>query len=242
MSFRASMSALLCLLASVTAHADIRIYDVDFQHSQEVTQALSNVLTSQCGLVSEGSESRAGVPACRAQLLPTGQLLVEGPAPTHQQIAAVLEAIAKRETGPTPRVELRYWVLSAVRGAPESDQAALSRLAPVIQQLEGLHGELGFMVEDSVSLVSESGTPAKIDGGQLEVQQEVRSDGRTINGRINLSFRKPETPRLAAPMAQTLDLSVTMQTGEFLVLGERTFGQEGRGGILFYVVHWPEGQ
>jgi hypothetical protein len=154
----------------------------------------------------------------------------------------VLEAIARRQAAPAPRIDLRYWVLSAVRDAPDADQRTLTPLAPVLRQLDSLHGDLGFTVEDSVSLASESGTAANINGQPLSVSQEVRSDGRRLSGRIALSFAKPGWS------GQQLDVTVTMDAGEFLVLGERTFkeprreGLPEREGLLFYIVHWPAGE
>jgi hypothetical protein len=218
----------LLLAASSAANAEIRTYDLPSGNTNEVANALNAVLHSHCATLNV---------QCEARMLPTGQVLIEAPAATHEQIAEVLKAIAGRGAGPTPRVTLRYWVVSGVRGKPDASAADLKQLGPVLAQLERVHGELGFAIEDSLTLSTESGSNAEMEGGQLTVNEQIRSAGRTLNANIDLRFAKP-------PVAQDLRVAVTIESGQFLVLGERAYrGSDDSGtplGTLFYIVHWPK--
>jgi hypothetical protein len=222
----------LSLLASA-AFADTAVYDLGPTNADETAAAINNALHAKCG--SPAGDSGAVFSRCRADLLSTGQLLVEAPADSQAQIAEVLKAIAARDASATPRVTLQYWVLSGMPGKPDSADAALRPLSPVLQQLERLHGELGFAIEDSVTLTTQSGTVGFSRGGPFDVTQNVRVNGDDLSGGLNIGFQRP-------PTSQKLSLEVGMKRGEYLVLGERTFHEEEKSGLLFYVVHWLEAQ
>jgi hypothetical protein len=232
--------ALLGIVVTASASADTAVYDLGTNNAKETAEAINNALHAQCGIPT-GSENVAIMSKCRADLLPTGQLLVEAPAASQAKIAEVLKAIAARDAAPTPRVTLQSWVLSGMAGRPDSVDPALRPLSAVLQQLERLHGELGFAIEDSATLVSQSGTVGLSGGGPFSVTQNVRANGNDLSGGLRISFQRP-------PTAQNLSLEVSMKRGEYLVLGERTFSVEDetavsktRRGTLFYIVHWPEG-
>jgi hypothetical protein len=229
-----TFAAIGLFLAAATAAADTVVYDLDAKNAKEITQALQSVLEAQCQQVGAGANGIAF--ACHVELLPTGQLLVAAPDSAQAQVAAVLKAIAARNTAPTPRVTLQYWVISGTQGKPDAADAALRPLSSVLQQIEKLHGELGFAVEDSATLVSQSGAVALSRGGPLDVTQNVRVNGNTLAGGFRISFQRPPA------ISQNLSVDVDMKRGEYLVLGERTFREDEKSGLLFYIVHWPEGQ
>ena len=94
---------------------------------------------------------------CQVELLPTNQLLVEAPAASQAQVAAVLKAIAARSAKPAPQVTLQYWVLYGEPGKPDATDGSLKPINAVLQQLKRAHGELGFSVQDTVSMTSQYG-------------------------------------------------------------------------------------
>jgi hypothetical protein len=222
------------LLLAFAAYADTALYDLDAQNAKEIAEAIQSVLAAQC-TAGPTPNPVTNQSMCHAELLPTGQLLIEAPASSQSQIAAVLKSIAARDAGPTPRVTLQYWVISGTPGMPNSADAALRPLSGVLEQLERLHGDLGFAVEDSVSLSTQSGTLGLSGGGPFEIAQNVRANGDALSGSLKIAFHEPQ-------ISQNLSIDVGMKRGEYLVLGERTFREDERSGLLFYVVHWPVAQ
>jgi len=215
------------LLAATAARADLQTYDVDIQIAQEVVGALNNALAQQCGILLVEQQRVAN---CSAQLLPSGQLLVQAPAPSQQQVAAVLKAVAAHRAAPAPRLTLRYWVVVGAPGAADNERLPLAPLKPVLQQLERTHGDLGFKIEGTVSVTSESGTKAEANGGPLGVSQRARAVGdNSLSADVEL-FLPAAT--------QQLRVTVTITRGEYVVLGEQS-NAEGAGST-FYIVNWPE--
>jgi hypothetical protein len=234
-----TLAPLGLLLLAATAYADTAVYDLDVKNAREIAAAINNTLHAQCVIPQQGN----AYSSCRAELLSTGQLLVEAPPQSQSQIAAVLKAIAAHNAEPTPRVTLQYWVIYGEPGKPDAAGPALKPLGAVLQQLERTHGELGFSVEDTASVTSQSGTTAKYAGGPLGINQTARATGDTVDLAAELSFHRP-------PVSETLRVDVTIKQGEFLVLAGRAAPEPGadkpdtppRSGMLFYVVHWPRAQ
>ena len=238
------------LLLTATAAAETTVYELDPKNATEITRAFNSVLAAQCQQPSIGNNPNA----CRAELLPTGQLLVTAPDAVQSQVAAVLKAIASHNATPTPRVTLDYWVIYGEPRKPNAPNAALKQLDSVLQQLVRTHGELGFSVLDSTSLTTQSGTSGSARGGALQINQRVRANGENVSVDIQLTFSPlrasgaagadaaAEAVAAAALVAQGLNVDVTIRRGEYLVLGERTAGGPDKSGRLFFVVHWPQGQ
>jgi hypothetical protein len=227
------------LLLAATAYADTAVYDLDTKNAKEIANALQATLNARCGLTNQGASGVS--PNCRVELLPTGQILVEAPAASQAQIGAVLKAIAARNASPAPRVTLQYWVIYGEPGKPDAADASLKPLSTVLQQLERTHGELGFSVQDTATITGQAGTSARAGGGSLEINENLRASGDSLDLMTQISFARK-------PVVHSLNVNVTIKRGEFLVLGERTTpGEPGKDqpekpGMLFYVVHWPQGQ
>src|SRR4029077_3229686 len=139
------------LLFAATAFADTALYDLDAKNAKEIANAIRSVVDAQC-MTGPSQNPGTNASMCRGELLPTGQLLVEAPPTSQAQVAAVLKAIAARNAAPPQRATLQYWVLYGVPGKPDATDASLKPLNAVLQQLERLHGELGFSVQDAVSI------------------------------------------------------------------------------------------
>ncbi len=238
------------LLIAATAAAETTVYELDPKNATEITRAFNSVLAAQCQQPSVGTNPNA----CRAELLPTGQLLVTAPDAVQAQVAAALKAIAARNATPTPRVTLEYWVIYGEPRKPNAPNAALKQLDSVLQQLVRTHGELGFSLLDSTSLTTQSGTSGSARGGALQISQRVGANADSVSVSLQLTYspvraaatagadEAAEAVAAAAVVAQSLNLEVTIRRGEYLVLGERTAGEPDRSGKLFFVVHWPQGQ
>jgi hypothetical protein len=235
-----TLAPLGLLLVAAAAFADTAVYDLDAKNAKEIAGAIDNALRAQCLRTDNGS----AFSGCRADLLPTGQLLVEAPPQSQSQIAATLKAISARNAAPTPRVTLQYWVIYGVPGKPDAADVSLKPLNAVLQQLERVHGELGFSVQDSATITAQSGTSANAHGGALGINQVVRASGDAVDVAARIEFARK-------PVVQNLSVDVSIKRGEFVVLGERTTtGTPGkdepdtaeRSGMLFFVVHWPQGQ
>jgi hypothetical protein len=235
------------LLLAATALADTAVYDLDAKNAKEIADALGHVLTAQC--TSGPKDTVTNQSMCKVELLSTGQLLVEAPSASQAQVAAVLKAITARSAAPTPRVTLQYWVIYGAPGKPAAADASLKPLAAVVQQLERAHGDLGFSLLDTTSLMTQSGSSSGAHGGSLNVDQSVRASGDDLDLSARLEFApKPLLPDLNV----NLSVRVTIKRGEFVVLGERTAvevhsGEQDKGlptdirqksGMLFFVVHW----
>jgi hypothetical protein len=235
------------LLLAAAAYADTAVYELDAKNSKEVSQAIRHVLESQCtaGPTPNPQENRN---MCAVELLPSGQLLVEAPPASQAQVAAVLKAIATRNAAPAPRVTLQYWVLYGAPGKPDAADGSLKPLSAVLQQLERVHGELGFSVQDTVSITTQSGASGGSRGGSLSVNETLRASGDDLDLATSLQF----APRALFPdLNVNLSVSLTIKRGEFVVLGERSAVEITRDeankappdirqkpGMLFFVVHW----
>ena len=239
------LAALGLLLLAATASADTVVYDLDAKNAtnaKQIADALGRVLTAQC---SAAPVSNPG--ACKVDLLPTGQMLVEAPPASQAQVAAVLKAIAARNAAPAARVTLQYWVIYGAPGKPSTADPALKPLSAVVQQLERTHGDLAFSLLDSTSLMTQSGSSGGAHGGSLNVDQTIRASGDDLDLLARLEFApKP----LFGDLNVNLNVSATIKRGEFVVLGERTAVEVHTGdkdvpvdvrqkpGMLFFVVHW----
>jgi hypothetical protein len=236
------LAPLVLLLTATSAFADTAVYDLNSSNAKEIAEAIGRVLSAQCA--SGPKDTVSNTSRCRAELLPTGQLLVEAPPDSQSQIGAVLKAIAAKNASPTSRVTLQYWVIWGEPGKPDAAGPALKPLDAVLKQLERAHGELGFSLQDTTSITAQSGTSAATRGGAFQINQTVRATGDGVDLSAQLSFAR-------APVVQNLNVRVTIKRGEFVVLGERTTtGEPGRNepdrpersGMLFFVVHWPQDQ
>lgn len=243
-----TVAACAAALLAKGAWADLRTYDVDVQYQQEVYIALQQTL------IANPADALPGAAYGRVERLPNGQLLVDAKPETHQQIERLIAAINERQVGRAPRAALRYWVLLGSRDGT-SNTAAPGILAEVLDELERVyvHGDLKFEVLGTASLVTESGQMGQASGEPLAVEQRVFVEGDTASAELKLRFVQ-SGPRLTAPQpgpGQTttflavqkpyeggLELNVTLDRGEFLVLGENTVRAMGLEGTLFYVVHW----
>jgi hypothetical protein len=223
------------LLAASPAIADLQIHTLPRDQSREVADALKAVLPALCHELEV---------ECAAENLPDGQLLIEAPAGVQGQVAAVIRSIEERNAGPTPRLTLNYWVISGVRGAPDSDPAALRPLGSVLAQLERLNGELGFSVVDKRSVTSNSGGTASLAGSSWNIEQDATVIDTQLNARImfQLSLSANGQDPSAVVYNQRYDAEVTLDRGEFLVLSEASASNPVQDDMFFVVVHWPEAE
>jgi hypothetical protein len=227
---------LLGALMALRAHAETRLHELPPENPEEVAGAVAAALQANCA----NREIN-----CRAQALPNGQLLVEAPADAQTEVAAVLQAIAQRSqasSGPV-RTTLHYWAVLGVAGEPDSDQASLRPLQPALTQLEQLSGPLGFTIVDRVTLTIVPYGRAGISGRRagLNVNQNTN---QVSESEMSASLALTYTSLGAGANAQiaeevSMSVEMTLQRGEFLVLGERKLSAED-GRSMFYVVHWPE--
>jgi hypothetical protein len=220
----------LALLASSTARADLKTYDVDAQYRQEVYAALQRILNNGAG---------DGKTPGMVELLPTGQLLVNGPPEALTQVEAVLASLRARPVDAAPRVTLRYW---AVLGSRDASNAAAYPgsapppvLNPVLAELKPLHGELVFRVIGAAAVTTESGQPGQVNGTAFDVEQRAYVQGDTLNAWIEMELRGT-VPSPDGYELGSLEVQTTLRRGEFVVLGESNF----RDGPIFFIVHWPQ--
>jgi hypothetical protein len=248
--------ACLGLLLASNASAEIRTYDVDFKYQQEVYGALVHLLN-----VDPSISAPAGLAYGRLQLLPTGQIVVDTAPETHAQIEELLAAIRERQTDATPRVTFRYW---AVLGTSEDNQpgnqpppsratAGSHLLGEVFDELRRVHGDLDFRVLGTASLVTEHGQEGEVRSEPLGAKQLVYVQGQTASAEIEVNYVERIVPSMQqqqnqpifttfSPYEGRIALNVSLERGEFLVLGESTVRNLQLNGTLFYIVHWPAEQ
>lgn len=234
-----AIAAIICLCHSALAVAELRTYDVDPKYRQEVYQALVGVLQS--------SPSPTG----RVERLPTGQLLIDAGPEVHKQIKAVLDGIAERQAGAAPQITLRYW---AVLGSPNAEDTAVvpAILSNVLDEIEGVHGPLGFRILGNATLVTESGQFGQLEGHPLSIRQKTFAQGPALNAQIAIEFAytrhsKPGGSSDASPnpcetmqrQQQEIELTTTLEAGDTVVLGENTLDTGELKGTMFYIIHWP---
>jgi hypothetical protein len=202
--------------------------------------------------VDPGTARAAGLTYGRVQLLPTGQIVVDTAPETHAQIEELLAAIKARQTDATPRVTLRYWVVLGTSAAqPPPGDTPPPILNDALAELSRVHGDLTFRVLGTATLVTESGQHGEVESQPLGAAQRVYVRGQTASAAIRLEFVEPRPvpPRMANqqgflqtipdPYVGNINLNVTLERGEFLVLGESTVRTFQLDGTLFYVAHWP---
>ena len=230
----------LFVLLSSNAWADLRTFDVDPQYGQEIFAALQNIL----------NHNNQG----RAQLLPSGQIVVNASPETLEQVEQVLKTISAKRAAATPRVALRYWgVLGAPAQPPGSKLIGSpppAALNSVLSELRQLHDEVVFRVIGTAAVTTNSGQYGEVKGTTLDVEQTAYVQGDTLNVNISmgLSGELPLPPGFTVlPTGQSttvpfgnLRLSTTLKRGEFVVLGENHVQAGDIEGPVFYIVHWEE--
>lgn len=223
----------LCLLFTSTAWAELKTYDVDPQYRQEVYASLLRILDPAGPGINGGSYGRV-------QLLPSGQLLVNAPPATLQQVEMVLQAIRNRPAPAAPRVELRYWAVlgSRVTTNPPGTPPP-SALNDVLAEMKRSQGDLTFRVLGSAAVTSESGQTGEVDGMTLEVEQTAYVQGDNLNATIAMSLKVGGSERENA-WFQSGEVTVrtTLRRGEFVVLGQGD-ATGALDGLVFFIVHWP---
>lgn len=237
----AGIAALACLGVPAVAMADLRAYDVDAKYRQEVYEALRGIL--------EAEQSPTG----RIERLPTGQLLIDTAPEIHKQIEAVLEEVAARQPTAAPQITLRYW---AVLGSPDADDAdsVPEILREALDEIESVHGPLGFRILANATLVTESGQYGEVEGHPLSVSQQTFAQGTDLSAEIGIRFAYARHARrvaegdgngatkllpVMAPATQEVNLKTTLEAGDIVVLGENTIDGGELDGTMFYIVHWP---
>ena len=229
----------ICSSALAQEEIELKIYDVASDNRDEIFSALQSIVGG-------------GV-----QMLPNGQLLVRTTAEFHQQVATVLDAIAKSEAEPTPRVTLQYWIVLGLRpGTNDADTPAA--LNDVLAEIRQVHGPLSFRMLGNATLVTDSGMTGRTDG-EVTINQVAYVQGERLNAHLDIRFAytyiMPSVPPAdgqadvnVAPFInerrQGVDLNTSMEQGEFVVVGENSITDNivGLGevdGTVFYIVHWP---
>ena len=217
-----SISILLAIgtLAAANVQAGPQIYDVDPNYRQEVYEVLRDMLDV-------GDSAYGG----KVSILPTGQLLVDTWSDERQaQVAEILAAIAASDPAPTPTVTLRYWILQGEPGADDAPGLP-STLGSVIDELEDLHGDLGFTILDAATVSGQSGNNAFFETNSWEIMQEVivNGEGDRLNAHLFVETNDQE-----------LMVDLTINRGEFIVLGAGTMDDVAGNGVRALVVNWPE--
>jgi hypothetical protein len=228
----------LLLLLSATAWADLRTYDVAQENQQEIYNALVRILDPAAPTVAGGASYG------RVQLLPSGQILVNAPPETLEQVDAVLQAIRSRPVPETPRAALRYWGVLGTRAPSTVGSPPPPVLNDVLGELKRLHGELTFRVIGTAAVTTNSGQAGEVRGTTLAVEQMVRVQGDTLSADIEMQLSgNPGTPQGFGngnvPFG-SLKLRTTLKRGEFVVLGENHVQAGTIDGPVFYIVHWAE--
>src|ERR1044072_4087428 len=101
--------ALFGIAVAPPAAADPAVSPLGASNPQETAQAINNAVKALC---SRPGETAGNANSCSAQLLPTGQLLVEAPTASQAKIAEGLKAIAAGGAAPTPRGPPHSWGVS----------------------------------------------------------------------------------------------------------------------------------
>jgi len=238
----------LALSIASTAWADLRTYEVPPQDQQEIYNALVQILTpGQTDLGAYG----------KVQILASGQLVVNAPPATLDQVERVLQAIRARPVAAAPRVELQYWAVVGSRPAaanaagtaqprPQVDVTVVgaanrgtpppSALNDVLAEIKRVHGDLQFRVLGTTSLTTQSGQRGEIGGAPLRVEQTTFVQGDTLNARIEMSLSSL-TPQ--GPPPNKIEVGTSLRRGEFVVLGQSELVGGGFDGPVFFIVHWP---
>lgn len=250
---------LLGLIATTSALAELRVYDVQEKYRQEVYSALRGVLRPQ-----------NQQPSGQIQMLPTGQILIDTSAQMHEQVAAILEDINAFQVEATPRVTLRYWAVLGTRGDSQDSQvpdggAVPEILADVLEELRRVHGDLSFRLLGNATLVTESGQRGGLQGDPLTINQIAWVQGATLNAELTINYEYTvQTGQFRSrsddsdsgggvnPFTtiqrerQGVSLNTSIAQNEFVVVGENTItfsrsadDQGNLDGTIFYIVHWP---
>lgn len=226
--------AAAAILASGAAEAGLKVYDVDARYRAEVYRALKAVLQN-------GPSGATG----QVSMLPAGQILVDASDDVQKQVAAVLEAVAKKaaaEPGTAAEsrsVLLRYWVLFGVPGEQQAG-ATPAALAGVIRELVNAHGQMSFTVLDTASLSSEPGDMGTLETKTLTVTQKVLPGTDMLNASVTIDHGSRSADAPPQQSKQTLVVKIALRPGDYAVLGDSSVADDkGRKGLLAFVVNWP---
>ena len=241
------MSAVRLLLATVALtfclplSAATRIYDVDPAYRQEVYAVLTRLLESP------GDLSRSG----KVEILPNGQLVVDTVNEGRQdEVAAILETIARNRPAETPSVSLRYWLIGT---ATDGGTAPPPILSGVLSELAAVHGAQTFRVLGAATVTGRAGQRAYFESTPWIITQTANLSGERLNAAIyvehsGMATLVPDQDFQDFQVAgssrakRQLNVEVSFTPGQFLVLGSgMTPGTEG-GAVSAIVVQWPEAE
>jgi hypothetical protein len=237
------MSALRPLLAIAALTfcppllAETRIYDVDPAYRQEVYAVLMRLLDSP------GDQSRAG----KVEVLPNGQLVVDTVSEGRQdEVAAILESIARNRPAETPSVSLRYWLLGTDSEVGTSPPPILSS---VVSELAEVHGPQTFRVLGSATVTGRTGQQTYFESAPWIITQIANVSGERLNAALYVEHnlmaalaasRQQGQQEFISNMAKrTLRVEVSFTPGQFLVLGSGMTPGTEEGGVTAIVVQWP---
>lgn len=210
---------------AASASFELKAYSVPATQSKAIARNLDAVLASPEFLVGTKahSEMRATQPF-------PGAVLVLAPASVQPSIARAIEDMAKaagksgHEAVDVVPLRVQFWVVQAKAGSGE-DAIALKPLAPTLAQLRQALGPSHFVLDDSATLAVD----AAHDNMTVGNGSVTTSRGRIFafhaatlgTGGVSLDLKFANADTAAAQGGiPTLNTTVVMQPGEYIVLAE----------------------
>ena len=234
MSTHRLLLAAAALVFCLPLSAATRVYDVDPAYRQEVYAVLIRLLDSPV------DQTRAG----KVEILPNGQLVVDTVSEGRQdEVAAILESIARNRPAETPSVSLRYWLLGTDTEIGTSPPPILSG---VLSELAEIHGPQTFRVLGSATVTGRTGQQTYFEDAPWIITQTTNVSGERVNAAIYLehnwmaALATNRDAQAAANLAKRiLRVEVSLTPGQFLVLGSGMTPGSEQSGVSAIVVQWP---
>jgi len=239
------MSAIRLLFAAAALtfclplSAATRIYDVDPAYRQEVYTVLTRLLEIP------GDATRSG----RVEILPNGQLVVDTATDERQdEVATILESIARNRPAETPTVTLRYWLLGTDPN-PAVGTTPPPILAGVLRELADVHGPQTFRVMSAATVAGRAGVNTYFESAPWIITQTGHVSGERLNAVVYLEhdwarvLATDDVEQAPANLAKRqLRVEVSFTPGQFLVLGSGMTPGTANDAVSAIVVQWPEAE
>ena len=178
----------------------LKAYDVPAEQASELEGIIDGLLYVAKDAPRKGS----------AALTPSGQLLVAAPASFQPGIADVIAKMKSAPPKPAPTVHIDYWIVTAeASNEPTKGNDVAKEVGAVLDDLEKNQGPMKLTLLERLSLSSQTGSDAGVEGNAFRVHQDAALHGDKVVAKFDIRGQHVEgsmNARVELPIGQTVVL------------------------------------
>jgi hypothetical protein len=171
-------------------------------------------------------EERVG----QAMTGPDGLVVVLAPEGLQEGVRRLITELESKDLdlGPAKPVEVTYWLVLArpPKGAGPADDPRLQEIRGALETVNTRQGPLRFELLERITASGLPGERSEVRGHLAEVRQRISTTGSAIVGDLEVQVQ-------VRPRPAGISTRVTLEPGQFLILGES--GMDGDGQLLYVI-------